>query len=102
MMPVVMRYNMTACVDRFINIAKAMGEKIEGLNQMEAAERAPFAVEKFALSLGIKTTLSKETEDPELLPTCAKHALDNENIHGNPLIPTLEEVEELYNQVYDK
>lgn len=102
MMPVVMRYNMTACVDRFIDIAKAMGEKVEGLSQMEAAERAPFAVEKFARSLGIKTTLSKETEDPELLPTCAKHALDNENIHGNPLIPTLEEVEELYNQVYDK
>ena len=102
MMPVVMRYNMIACVDRFIDIAEAMGEKVEGLSQMEAAELAPFAVEKFARSLGIRTTLSKETEDPELVSTCAKHALENENIHGNPRTPTLEHVEELYKQAYDK
>ncbi len=93
---------MIACVDRFIDIAEAMGEKVEGLSQMEAAELAPFAVEKFARSLGIRTTLSKETEDPELVSTCAKHALENENIHGNPRTPTLEHVEELYKQAYDK
>lgn len=102
MMPGVMRYNLLACVDRFVDIAKAMGEKVEGLSQMEAAEKAPFAVEQFAQSIGIRTTLSKETEDPELVPICAKHALENENIHGNPRMPTLEEVEELYKQAYGK
>jgi lactaldehyde reductase len=87
-------------VDRFIDIAEAMGERTEGMSRMEAAEMAPRSVEKFARSLGIKTTLSKETEDPNLIPTCAKQALENENIKGNPRVPTLEEIEELYRQAY--
>ena len=102
MMPVVMRYNIIACVDRFVDIAKEMGEEVEGLSRMEAAERAPHAVEKFAQSLGIRTKLSRNKEDPKLLPVCAEHALENENIHGNPRIPTLEQIEELYKQAYDK
>jgi alcohol dehydrogenase class IV len=101
-MPLVMNYNLIACVDRFIDIAKAMGERIERMSRMEAAERAPMAFEKFARFLGIKTTLSKDTEDPDLLPTCAKQALNNENIKGNPRVPTLGEIEELYRQAYMK
>ena len=100
LMPIVMNYNLIACVDRFIDIAEAMGERTEGMSRMEAAEMAPRSVEKFARSLGIKTTLSKETEDPNLIPACAKQALENENIKGNPRVPTLEEIEELYRQAY--
>jgi alcohol dehydrogenase class IV len=101
-MPVVVNYNLIACVDRFIDIAKVMGERVEGMSRTEAAEKAPNAVEKFARSLEINTTLSKKTENPEFLHPCAKQALKNENIHGNPRIPTLEQIEELYRQAYEK
>ena len=101
MMPVVMRFNLIACVDRFVDIAEAMGENVRDMGRLEAAERAPLAVEKFAQSLGIRTKLSPDLEDPQLIPLCSQHALENENIHGNPRVPTLAQVEALYRQAYD-
>lgn len=96
----VLRFNTMACVDRMIDVSKAMGENLQGLGQLDAAYKAAEAMEKFAVSLGLPTKLSKEKHDPGKIPIMAKTALENDNTYGNPRIPTVEGLEDLYKQAY--
>jgi alcohol dehydrogenase len=96
----VLRFNTMACVERMIDVAKAMGENVRGLGTLDAAYKAAEAMEKFAASLGLPISLSEELHDPGQIPIMAKTALENDNTYGNPRIPTLEGLEDLYRQAY--
>lgn len=96
----VMRFNTMACVERMIDVAEAMGENLTGLGELEAADRAAEAMQKFATSLGLPVSMDRKVYDPEKIPAMAKIALENDNTYGNPRIPTVEELEELYSQVF--
>jgi alcohol dehydrogenase class IV len=96
----VMRFNTMACVDRMIDIAKAMAENIDGLGKLDAADKAAEAVQKFAQSIELLTHLTKETHDPSVIPAMAQNAISNDNTYGNPRIPTQEQLEALYQQAY--
>jgi alcohol dehydrogenase class IV len=97
----VIRFNTMACVERMIEVAQAMGENVEGLGQLEAADRAAVAMQNFARSVGLLTTLNKKLHDPGKIKIMAEIALQNDNTYGNPRIPTVEELEALYRQAYD-
>ncbi len=101
MMPVVMDFNTIACLDQMKDIAKAMGEKIKGLSKIEAAAKAPAAVLQLQKSLGLPTTLSECNADPELIPLCAKWALSDTSIPGNPRTMIQEQIEWLYNKAFE-
>ena len=101
MMPFVMNFNMIACVGRFVDIAVAMGEQVEGSSNMEAAKKASTAVFRLQKSLGLPTTLKEYGADPKLIPTCAEWALKDIDIPGNPRTLTLEQVEELYKKAFE-
>jgi alcohol dehydrogenase class IV len=101
MMPILMNFNTIACLYRMADIAIAMGEKIEGLSQTEAARKAPAAVAQLQKSLGLPTTLSECKADPELIPVCAKWALTDPDIPGNPRTLSLEQIEALYKKAFD-
>jgi alcohol dehydrogenase class IV len=96
----VIRYNTMACVERMIEVAEAMGENIKGLGMLEAADRAAVAMQKFAHSVGLMTSLNKSEHDPGKIPVMAKIALENDNTYGNPRIPTIEDLEQLYRDAY--
>jgi alcohol dehydrogenase len=96
----VMRFNTMACVDRMIDIAKAMAENVDGLGKLDAADKAAAAVQKFAQSIELLIHLSKDTHDPSVIPSMAQHAISNDNTHGNPRIPTQDQLEALYRQAY--
>lgn len=96
----VIRFNTMACVERMIDVAEAMGENVSGLGKLEAADRAAEAMQKFATSLGLPVSLDKKVYDPAKIPAMAKIAFQNDNTYGNPRIPTVEELEELYSQVF--
>jgi len=97
----VIRFNTMACVERMIDVARAMGENVEGLGKLEAADRAAVAMQKFARSVGLLTTLNKKEHDPAKIKVMAEIALQNDNTYGNPRIPKAEELETLYRQAYD-
>jgi len=97
----VIRFNTMACVERMIDVAGAMGENVEGLGKLEAADRAAVAMQNFARSVGLLTTLNKKVHDPAKIKVMAEIALQNDNTYGNPRIPTVEELEALYRQAYD-
>ncbi len=58
MLPHVMAYNRMGCPEKYARVAAAMGEPIDGLSSMAAAERAVVAVERLLESLGISSRLS--------------------------------------------
>jgi alcohol dehydrogenase len=96
----VMRFNTMACVERMIDVARAMGENVQGIGKLDAAYKAAEAVEKFAGSLDLPVFLQKANHDPAAIPHMARITLENDNTYGNPRIPTLEGLEALYRETY--
>jgi 1,3-propanediol dehydrogenase len=96
----VLRFNTMACVERMIDVAQAMGENIQGLGKLDAAYKASEVIDKFAKSIDLPISLSKEKHDPAKIPSMAKTTLENDNTYGNPRIPTQEAMESLYREAY--
>jgi alcohol dehydrogenase class IV len=100
MMPYVMNFNLIACIDRFKDIAIAMGESVDGLSKIEAAHKAPLAVLQLLKSIGLPTTLKEAGANPDQIHVCAKWALEDIDIPGNPRTLTLDQIEELYQMAF--
>ncbi|MEH0019429.1 MAG: iron-containing alcohol dehydrogenase [Desulfobacter sp.] len=97
----IMRFNTMACAERMIDVAEAMGENTGRMSTLDAAARAAAAMEGFARSLGLPTTLQKAVHDPARIPEMAQTTLANDNTYGNPRIPGQEQLEALYREAYD-
>jgi alcohol dehydrogenase len=101
MMPYLMEFNSIACMERLGKIAAAMGENIKDLNKREAAHKAAMAVINLMKSLGLPTTLKAFGADPKLIKTCTDRASQDLDLAGNPRVPTLEQIEQIYQDAYD-
>lgn len=83
MLPHVMEYNYVACLDKFVNIARVLGENITGLSKREAAHKAIEAVRQLNMDLGIPTLKAagaKESDIDEL----AERSAANVSVDSNP------------------
>ncbi|AKB32873.1 Alcohol dehydrogenase [Methanosarcina siciliae HI350] len=70
LLPYVEMYNKEVCPERFADIAKAMGEKVEGLSPEEVANKTIATIKKLATEIGISSGLKElgaREEDLELL-----------------------------------
>lgn len=83
MLPYVMEYNYVACIDKFIRIAKALGENVEGLSERDAAYKAVEAVKKLNEDLAIPT-LSEVNVKREDIPELAERSSVNVSVDSNP------------------
>jgi alcohol dehydrogenase len=72
MLPVIMEYNLPACTDRMIAIARTLGERTDGLSKTEAALLAPMAVRNLTASLDLPVSLAGLDADPEKIPAMVK------------------------------
>ncbi|MBU4119898.1 MAG: iron-containing alcohol dehydrogenase, partial [Proteobacteria bacterium] len=57
LLPHVSKFNLIAKIDRFVKIAKLMGENVEGLSPRDAAELALVAIKKLSTDIGIPAGL---------------------------------------------
>ena len=101
MMPVIMEFNIDVCMDRMVDIARALGEETAGLSKMEAAHIAPRAVRRLAASQGLSVSLSDCGADPQKIPVAAKRALNDFDILGNPRSISLTQAESLYKKAFE-
>lgn len=83
MLPYVMEYNYVACIDKFIRIARALGENIDGLADRDAAYKAVEAVKKLNKDLAIPT-LKEVNVKEEDIPELAKRSSVNVSVDSNP------------------
>ena len=94
LLPFVMRFNLSARINRFARIAQLLGEDIAGLEEQAAAERAIGAVERLKADIGIPQRLRDLGVTPDQLPVFAEKAFAVKRIlRVNPLPVTAQDLE---------
>ncbi|AKB54664.1 MULTISPECIES: iron-containing alcohol dehydrogenase [Methanosarcina] len=96
LLPYVEAYNKKVVPERFADIARAMGEKVEGLSHEEAADRAIEAIRKLALDIGIPSGLKELGAKEEDLELLAEHAMQDVCRRTNPRELSKEDIIEIY------
>jgi len=99
MLPYVMEYNVTACPDRFADVAQAMGEETAGLSLTEKADKSVAAVRRLSKDVGIPS-LEEVGCKKEDIPALAALAFNDMNHNGNIKKMTVETMIKLYEAAY--
>jgi alcohol dehydrogenase len=96
LLPHVQAFNLIAKVDRFVDIAVAMGENVSGLSRRAAADKALEAIKKLSADVGIPSGLKELGVKEQDLKTMAENAQKDACGFTNPRCPTLNDVIEIY------
>jgi alcohol dehydrogenase class IV len=94
----VMAYNLIACPQKFAEVARALGEPVEGLTTMEAAELSVEAVRRLGRDVGIPDGLAEVGVTPEAIPALTGDAMKSGNILINPRKTGLQDIVRLYEE----
>jgi len=100
LLPIVMEFNMSACIEKYGDIARAMGVDTIGMTKEEAARAAVEAVRKLSKDISIPQTLREISIKREDLLRLAKDALADVCTGGNPKDVVLEDILGLYEVAY--
>jgi len=96
LLPHVMRFNMLSCMERYVDIARAMGENVEHLSIRGAAEKAVEAVEQLCWDIGAKRRLSEIGLQEEHILKLSRAAANDVCLITNPRDATVEEIAGIY------
>lgn len=96
LLPHVERFNLIGNVERFADIAEAMGENISGLSAREAAEVALTAITTLSTDIGIPSGLTELNVKEEDFKLMAENAMKDACNLTNPRIATLDDVIQIY------
>ena len=98
LLPTIERWNMISNPEKFRDIAVFMGENIDGLSVLEAAEKAIAAIERLSSDIGIPSGLALKGVKEEDFELMAKLALEDGNAGSNPRVGTEKDIVELFKQ----
>jgi len=96
LLPHVEAFNLIAKVDRFVDIAKTMGENVAGLSPRAGADKALEAIKKLSADVGIPAGLAQLGVKEKDLKTMAENAQKDACGLTNPRCPTLDDVIQIY------
>ncbi|WP_298669985.1 iron-containing alcohol dehydrogenase [uncultured Methanofollis sp.] len=96
LLPHVEKFNLIAAPERFVEIAKALGENVEGLSTIEAAEKAIDAIKKLSADVGIPAGVKQLGAKEEDIPTLAENAMKDICGLTNPRRATKDEIMTIY------
>lgn len=101
LLPFVMKYNVVADLDKFAEVAKAMGENVEGLSLRESANRAVKALAQLSEDVGIPASLKDVGVTPADIPALADEASKIDRLlNNNPRWLTVKEIQKIYEEAY--
>ena len=100
LLPVVMQYNAESSIDKYVDIARAMGVKVDNLSPQKAAQAAVDAVKSLATRVGIPERLRDLNVKEEDLERLAKSAFEDVCTPGNPREVKLSEISDLYKKAF--
>jgi alcohol dehydrogenase class IV len=98
LLPHVMQFNLIGNPEKYANIAAAMGEPVDDLSVMEAAEISVDAVRRLTYDVGIPQTLREVGVTDDMIAPMAEDAMLSGNIRINPRRVTVEDVIAVYQQ----
>lgn len=99
LLPVCMEFCMIGSLERFADVAKLMGENVEGLSLWKAAEKAVEAIKQLCKDLQIPTITGLGIDRDkfiEKIPKMAEDALASGSPTNAPRVVTKEDIMELY------
>ncbi len=105
LLAVVTEFSLVGDPKRYADVARAMGEPIDGLSLMEAADRAVVAIRRLVRDIKIPSLRQLGVERDRLLelaPAMADAAIDSGSPANNPRKPTRQEIIDLYAKAYDE
>jgi alcohol dehydrogenase class IV len=100
LLPHGMEFNLIAYPKKFINIARTMGEHVDGLRMMEAAYASVDAVVELADDIGAPINLERVGVTQESLSKMAEDAMKSGHIAVNPRHVTLEDAMMILEKAY--
>lgn len=100
LLPYILEYNGEVCPDRFRDMGKEFGLKMEGLSDKEAVACVVDAIRALAIRLNIPQHISEIGGKEEDIPTLAQKALEDPCTGGNPRETTYEDFVELYRKAF--
>ncbi len=95
-LPHVMEFNLSACPERFRDIAVAMGEDVTGLPVMEAAMRSVDAVRRLISDIGLAKGLGEIGLTEEFIPLLAENAVKDACLVTNPRPASREDIANIF------
>lgn len=97
-LPIVMRFNCAQRPDRFVDVARALGEPVELLSACEAALKAADAVQRLAREVGIPERLGHFGVKEEHVRAVVDEAMKSGNVGVNPRRATAEDLSDILRQ----
>ena len=95
-LPVVCEFNLIANAENYAKVAEALGENIDGLNTIEAAEKAVTAIRRLSRDVGIPSGLAAIGVEEKHIPVMAENAMNDVCTLFNPRNVKLEDIIDLY------
>lgn len=99
LLPTIMEFNMPCCLDKYPEIARAMGVNTDGMSREEASQAAVDAVRALAVEVGIPQHLSDLGITETDIPILAGQAIEDVCTPGNPRDVTIDDIKALYAKV---
>ena len=96
LLPIVMQYNAPSAIEKYSDIAKAMGVNIDGFSKEVAAQAAVDAVKALAAKVGIPEKLRDLNVTEDSLDKLALSAFNDVCTPGNPREAKVEDILGLY------
>ncbi len=96
LLPYVMQFNMESSMEKYADIAVAMGVDVQNLSLNEKAQAAVDAVRKLSIDVNIPQKLSMLGVDKASLPALSRAALADVCTPGNPRKVELSDILSLY------
>ena len=99
LLPTVMRWNAPAALDKYVDIAKAVGVYRDGMTREEAADAACDEIANLSRRVGIPAHLSELGITEKDIDALADQAIADVCTPGNPRPVTREDIVALYRQI---
>ncbi|HEX9920450.1 MAG TPA: iron-containing alcohol dehydrogenase [Candidatus Methylomirabilis sp.] len=100
MLPAVMEFNLMGNIPKFVQVAKAMGECVDGLSAIDAAYQAVEAVRRLSEDIGIPKSLKEVGIKEEWFEGIAEESMKSGNIAVNPRKPVVEDMIEICRRAF--
>ncbi|MDU8924980.1 iron-containing alcohol dehydrogenase [Pasteurellaceae bacterium LIM206] len=100
LLPDVMQFNLPACMDKFANVAKAMGLNVQGCSTQQAAEKMIYELYMLIHDLDIKCDLTAVGISEEILDELADSAFKVRRLlDNNPREMTKADIKAIYHNI---
>lgn len=101
LLPYVMAWNKMACVERFRDIAEAMGLRVTDLSDKDAADQAVQAMADLCAAVDIPSGMRSFNVPEEAIPAMAEEASKIDRLmRNNPRKLTAADIEKIYRAAY--